>query len=169
MGILTAITGVFTTGIVGKIIDSISGAIDTRNKIKESELSAKLKLIKASTEAKVALMKAGVAGDIAWENTAQLNSGWKDEFWTIVFSIPYICCFVPFTTDFVREGFNAMSSIPEWYMGLSSVVIGSAFGVRGIAKFMNLKSGISLSNVEAVSGLLQQNLSNKEIKESVER
>lgn len=153
MGILST---VFSKGIVGPIFNGLNRYLENKRILKDTEMTAKIKLLKASTEAKVQLMKAGLAGDIAWENTAQMNAGWKDELWTIIFAIPFVLCFIPVTSDFVSQGFTAIGTMPDWYMGLSSVVIGSAFGVRSLAKVMNLKSGVNLSNMDVVKDLVDK-------------
>lgn len=148
------ITGLLTKGILGSAFDGLSKYLENKRILKDTEMTSRIKLMKASTEAKVQLMKAGLAGDIAWENTAQMNAGWKDEMWTILFALPFGACFVPQFSPWVQQGFTAISAMPDWYMGLASIVIGSAFGVRSVAKVMNLKSGVNLSNTDTVKELM---------------
>nr|DAQ89811.1 MAG TPA: holin [Caudoviricetes sp.] len=156
MGLITAVTGLFTKGVIGSIFDGLNKYLENKRILKDTEMTARIKLMKASTEAKVQLMKAGLAADFAWENTAQAQSGWKDEWWTVVFTIPFVLSFYPPTAQVIHDGFMAISAMPDWYMGLSSVVIGSAFGIRSIAKIMNLKSGVNLANIDTVKDLVSK-------------
>jgi len=69
-----------------------------------------------------------------WEGKSIDNSGWKDEFWTIVLSIPLIGVFFPGWVDVFIAGFEALERTPEWYRWAVAVAIGSAFGVRKFAE-----------------------------------
>lgn len=148
--------GWLTKGILGSALSGLSKYLENRRALKDTEITSRIKLMRASTEAKVQLMKAGLAGDIAWENTAQMNAGWKDEMWTVLFALPFGACFIPTCAPWVQQGFHAINAMPDWYMGLASVVIGSAFGVRSLAKVMNLKSGVNLSNMDVVKELVDK-------------
>ena len=108
---------------------------------KTVKLEGDLAVAKAVTDAKIEKVKTGQAADIAWEKTSLDQSGWKDEYWTIVLSIPMVMCFIPGLVDYVIQGFNALQKTPEWYQYVLGVAIGSAFGVRQIASFMKLKKG----------------------------
>ena len=108
---------------------------------KTVKLEGDLAVAKAVTDAKIEKVKTGQAADIAWEKTSLDQSGWKDEYWTIVLSIPMVLCFIPGLVDYVIQGFNALQKTPEWYQYVLGVAIGSAFGVRQIASFMKLKKG----------------------------
>lgn len=70
-----------------------------------------------------------------WESI-QAESGkhsWKDEFWTIVLSIPAILCFFPEYVGDVKAGFVALKTMPDFYQYWLGVAILTAFGIR-IAK-----------------------------------
>ena len=67
-----------------------------------------------------------------WEKV-QAESGihsWKDEFWTIILSIPAIGCFVPGGAEVMIEGFNALELMPEFYQYWLGVAVLTAFGIR---------------------------------------
>ena len=69
------------------------------------------------------------------------ETSWKDEYWTIVLSIPAILCFVPGMVEHVRAGFDALGGMPGWYQWMLGIAVGAAFGYRKIADFMSLKKG----------------------------
>ena len=70
---------------------------------------------------------------------------WKDEFWTIVLAIPvfmvgYAIVVDDLTViDRVKEGFDALSGLPEWYQYLLFIAISSSFGIKGVSKLMSLR------------------------------
>ncbi|MDB4302182.1 hypothetical protein N9924_01305 [bacterium] len=73
----------------------------------------------------------------SWEEIHAKGShnSWKDEFWTIVFAIPLILCFIPSMTDVVSAGFVVLDSTPEWYRYTVGVLVGSSVGIRQFNKF----------------------------------
>jgi hypothetical protein len=70
---------------------------------------------------------------------------WKDEFWTIILSIPIFMVGYAIAIndvsviDRVDAGFQALSKLPEWYQYLLFIAISSSFGIRGVSKLMELK------------------------------
>ena len=110
-------------------------------KRKTAKLDSDLAISKAKTDANIKKIATGQTADIAWEKTSLEQSGWKDEYWTIVLSIPMIMCFIPGLVEYVEKGFAALQQTPEWYRYVIGVAIGSAFGVRQVANFMSLKKG----------------------------
>jgi len=53
----------------------------------------------------------------SWDEIAQTNSStsWKDEYLTLLISIPLIMCFIPSLVPYVREGFAVLDTMPKWY------------------------------------------------------
>jgi hypothetical protein len=67
-----------------------------------------------------------------WEQI-QAEAGshsWKDEFWTIILSIPAIGCFIPGGAEIMVEGFKALELMPEFYQYWLGVAVLTAFGIR---------------------------------------
>jgi len=104
---------------------------------------------KITTETKMRVFKAKAEGVIERARTGQLHenevesllieqSGWKDEYWTIVISIPLILCFFPLWSDAVLAGFNVLGQTPLWYQTICGVVILSPFGKRGLSGIKNV-------------------------------
>ena len=83
--------------------------------------------------------KAKAAKD--WDTVAQQNAGnsFKDEWLTLLFSIPLILCFIPSAVPYVKEGFAVLEEMPDWYQYLLSLVVACSFGVRSAVGFMNRK------------------------------
>ena len=116
--ILSAVTGLGTTWLEGK---------NARSKAK------------AEAEATVMVQASQSVAD--WEAIMARNSGgsWKDEWLTILFSIPMILCFFPSTVGYVSAGFTALDQMPSWYQYTLSEIVSASFGVRSVVGFMNKK------------------------------
>tara|TARA_R100001224_G_scaffold107638_1_gene83165 strand:+ start:937 stop:1308 length:372 start_codon:yes stop_codon:yes gene_type:complete len=106
-------------------------------------LKNKAEQSKAVHEAKMKVIQ----NDGDWENKAidaSANS-WKDEFWTLVLSVPIfmigysIVVGDPEIVERVESGFAALSNLPEWYQYLLFIAISSSFGIKGVSKLMSLR------------------------------
>lgn len=82
-----------------------------------------------------------------WENKMADAStlSWKDEFWTVILSLPLIAISFGVITDSpevierVRHGFQVLSELDEWYQYLLFLAISASFGIRGADKLMALR------------------------------
>ena len=63
---------------------------------------------------------------------ASANS-WKDEYLTILVSIPLILAFVGYE-DVVMRGFVALEAMPDFYKTAVGVVFAASFGVKAMTK-----------------------------------
>ncbi|MCK5613191.1 hypothetical protein KAR91_65570 [Candidatus Pacearchaeota archaeon] len=128
-------------GLVKGLVAPVSNYFMANQKRKAAKLTSDLKINEAKTDAKIDKIKTGQTADIAWEQTQIDKAGWKDDYWTIVLSIPAILCFVPGMVEHVRAGFDALGGMPGWYQWMLGIAVGAAFGYRKIADFMSLKKG----------------------------
>ena len=98
----------------------------------------------AKTEKKrqveLATIDANASADTA--ASSGMASSWKDEYLTVLFSVPLIVVFHasvwgdPEDIERVKQAFAAMQELPEWYMwSIVGIVIGT-FGLRGLAKML---------------------------------
>lgn len=60
-------------------------------------------------------------------------TSWKDEYWTIILSIPMIGCFIPKVAPYIMEGFKVLSTTPDWYKAAIGLAIAASFGYRKFA------------------------------------
>lgn len=128
-------------GAIKMVAAPISQVVTGWQQRKTVKLEGELAVAKAVTDARIEKVKKGQAADIAWEVTSLDRSGWKDEYWTVVLSIPMIMCFVPGLVYYVEQGFAALQKTPAWYQYAIGIAIGSAFGIKTFANFMKLKKG----------------------------
>lgn len=124
------------------LINPLTSVVKGWQSRKQAKLESELKVNEAQTEAKIRLLAQGQSADIAWNNLSIKNSGWKDEWFTVVLSIPAIMAFIPQLAPFVEEGFKALALCPEWYKWCLMIAVASSFGYKKIADFMALKKGV---------------------------
>ena len=112
-----------------------------------SWMESKVEKVKADGQAKVAQAKSKAAvaekvasGEIAWEKSMAdaTDSSWKDEFALIVLLLPAILVFIPSMTEYVRQGFEVLNTLPQWYQYLLFIAVSSSFGIKGVGQAMKL-------------------------------
>ena len=111
--------------LLGVVADGVKGFVET----KKAKAELKVTEVKAATK----LKQDQIAGKVKWEASAvdQMKGSWKDEFWTCIFGGILICCFLPWTQMYVKEGFIFLEeSTPSWFATCLYVCIGSSFGYR---------------------------------------
>ncbi len=107
-----------------------------KGKADKQAAEAKLKLTEAEAKAKIMLSKETSVAD--WERIMAQGSqtSWKDEWLTILFSIPLVLVFLGDTgRDIVANGFSALETMPDWYQYTLGVIVAASFGVRSATKF----------------------------------
>jgi hypothetical protein len=94
---------------------------------------------KAEAKATVIIKQAESAAD--WEAAMARNSGrsWKDEWLTLLFSVPLIMCFIPSMVTYVQDGFSVLETMPDFYQYTLSVIVAASFGVRSVIGIMDNK------------------------------
>lgn len=96
-------------------------------------LQGRRRVQQARVESEVAIQQARATADIDWDNIQAQNSGnsWKDEWFTILLSIPFIMAFIPPLQDDVARGFEVISSdVPDWYIAAFGLAVAASFGYR---------------------------------------
>jgi hypothetical protein len=118
--------------LIGPIANLAGGYLKNKAEEKQARHKAKMKVIE---------------NDADWESKAvdATTESWRDEFWTIVLSIPIfmigysIIVNDPDIVVRVEEGFNALAQLPEWYQYLLFIAISSSFGIKGVSKLAGLR------------------------------
>ena len=125
------------TALIGPIAN-IAGSW-MNGKLEETKAVSSVKVAKAKAEA--AIMEKKATGEIDWdiEMARSSASSWKDEWLTILFSIPLILAFVPGMEEVVANGFARLNEMPEWYQYSLGVIVAASFGVRSATKLFGKK------------------------------
>jgi hypothetical protein len=72
-----------------------------------------------------------------WDNIQATNSGnsLKDEWFTLLFSIPLVMAFIPEAVPIVKNGFDVLQQMPDWYKGFLGAAVAASFGIRTLSKW----------------------------------
>ena len=108
------------------------------NKLEKTKADGKAKIAEAKARASVAEKVA--KGEVEWEGKMAdaTNDSWKDEFALIVLLLPAILVFIPSMTEYVRQGFEVLNTLPQWYQYLLFIAVSSSFGIKGVGQAMKL-------------------------------
>ena len=71
----------------------------------------------------------------SWDEIHARNSAnsWKDEWFTILFSIPLVLAFFPSMVEHVDAGFKALDRMPEYYKQGLAILVGASVGYQKLA------------------------------------
>ena len=88
-------------------------------------------------KAKAEVMKTAAQHDSKWEliMAESTKSSIKDEIVTVIILIPLILVFIPGMEQIVKNGFDRLNELPEWYTYLVFLTISAALGIKGVDKF----------------------------------
>jgi hypothetical protein len=124
--------------LIGPITELAGGWL--KGKASAQAASANLKLVEA--EAKATIMKSAATSEAEWERVMAEGSrdSWKDEWLTLLFSVPLILAFFgDWGRVIVEQGFLALEVMPTWYQYTLGVIVSASFGVRSASKFFGKK------------------------------
>jgi|TARA_R110000764_G_scaffold60110_2_gene129283 hypothetical protein len=117
--------------MIGQLIGSLTGLatsiIDGKTQIKLTEAEIKKKQL---------------TGEIDWDLAAiqATQNSWKDEWITLLFSIPLILAFCgDWGNDIVQRGFAALETMPVWYQYSLGGIVSASIGMRSVSKFFGKK------------------------------
>ena len=102
--------------------------VEIKDKDKERQHELNIKKIDVANE----LAKQGIQIEADWDTNAQqdMKTSWKDEYLTILFSVPLILAFIPATQEAILKGFETLNKTPDWYMMLVMGIVAAVFGLR---------------------------------------
>ena len=105
-----------------------------QNKLEKTKADGQAKVAEAKARASVGEKVA--AGKVKWEGKmadATVDS-WKDEFALVVLLLPAILVFIPGMREYVKEGFEVLATLPDWYQYLLYIAISASFGIKGVGQ-----------------------------------
>ena len=106
------------------------GAIDV--------IKTKTETKKLMAEAEQTHIRKMAEGEIEYAIASQKNmqNSWRDEWFTIILSIPLLIVFGAIFfgkyewIDKLKEGFQTLDSLPDWYIWALMAAIASSFGLK---------------------------------------
>ena len=119
--------------LIGPIISLVTTGVQAY--ADQKKLKAEHK--QAIEQAKIDRVRNLDAADADWDRIMAQNSGnsWKDEWFTILLSIPAIMSFIPTLDVYVKAGFAALNDTPDWYKAAFLTAVAASFGMRQLAKW----------------------------------
>jgi len=77
-----------------------------------------------------------------WDEIHAKNSGesWKDEWFTLLFSIPLVLAFVPAAVPYVEQGFRVLDLMPDWYKQVLAVLVAASVGYQKLTQLFTKKA-----------------------------
>ena len=77
-----------------------------------------------------------------WDEIHAKNSGesWKDEWFTLLFSIPLVLAFIPSAVPFVEQGFKVLDMMPDWYKQALAVLVAASVGYQKLTQLFTKKA-----------------------------
>ncbi len=122
--------------MLGTLIGPIANLAGTwlEGQVAEKKAKTEAKIVTIRSEATIKEKQA--AGEIDWDiaQAKASDNSWKDEWLTVLFSIPLVLAFIPGCEDIVQIGFSQLQLMPEWYKYAISVIVAASFGVRSATK-----------------------------------
>ena len=113
--------------MIGQLIGSLTGLatsiIDGKTQIKLTEAEIKKKQL---------------TGELDWDIEAirATQNSWKDEWITLLFSIPLILAFCgDWGNQVVQAGFTSLEAMPTWYQYSLGGIVSASIGMRSVSKF----------------------------------
>jgi len=124
--------------LLGPVTSIVGGIV--QGKMEQKAAETKAKVAKAEAQAQIMLSQATSEAD--WEKVMAEGSrdSWKDEWLTILFSVPLILAFCgEWGRDIVADGFVALNAMPDYYRYTLGAIVSASFGIRGATKFFGKK------------------------------
>ena len=120
--------------LIGPLGNLASTWLEGKVETKKAEAGAKV----AKAKAEAVIMEKKATGEIDWDlKMADASaSSWKDEWLTILFSVPLVLAFCgDWGRQVVMDGFTALEAMPEYYRYTLGIIVSASFGTRAATKF----------------------------------
>lgn len=115
------------------IISGVTSLASDYMATRKAKVESKAKIEEAKTEAQIAQLKrvAETEANYDLEALRQTQYSWKDEFALVVVVFPFIGAFLPWTQQYIKEGWIFLSEhTPDEYWFIFSGAIAASLGIR---------------------------------------
>lgn len=116
------------TNVATFILGEASSYFTHKRTLKELKKKAEIKEAERVIESSI---------DADAQSVIDQKSTWKDEYITLLVTLPIIGAFFPITAPYVKQGFELLrDTVPEWYVMLYATVVLAIMGVRIFHKYV---------------------------------
>ena len=118
--------------LIGPITDMVGSYMNNKAEEKQAKHQAKMNVIQNDSDWEAKMADAS-------------SSSWKDEWFTILLSLPLLLIGYAVTVgditiiERVKAGFQALEELPEFYQYLLFIAVSASFGIKGADKLMGLR------------------------------
>ena len=125
--------------ILGKLFGMGATWVEAKQERETAKVKNKIALDEAKTNAKIVVKQkdADATNNIDLIAVKNQRFTWTDEYIKVVFTLPFILMFFPWTQPYVIEGFKAFDEhTPDWFQYILYAIVIAELGMRRI--FMKL-------------------------------
>ena len=125
--------------MINAIVTAVSGIAGSYMETRKVKAKAKAEIEAAKVKAQITQIakRAESETDYDLEALRQTQYSWKDEVALVVILSPFVGSFLPWTQDYVAQGWVHLSEhAPEWYSYTFMAAIAASMGIRwAVAQF----------------------------------
>jgi len=113
--------------IVPTVIKGVVDVVKTKTETKKLMAQAEQTHVRKMAEGEIAY---------AIESQKNMQNSWRDEWFTVILSLPLLIVFGAIFfgkyewIEKLKEGFNTLDSLPDWYIWALMAAIASSFGLK---------------------------------------
>lgn len=138
LGILKAV--VPGGGVLATVAEGLIGTFTEKQKLKQEEAKWDAQEKRSLHMLREKRMEQGHAAEVMYHKVHDPRGSWKDEYWTIILSIPAVFAFVPGAEEWIMNGFEVLDEMPAWYQAALAVAIAAAFATKKYAEHQMRKA-----------------------------
>ncbi len=120
------------------LVDLGSAGIEAKKARELAKIELETARLKAKAQAATQAAQSGADWELAAVQDARTS--WKDEYWTVILSLPLLAAFVPGLDGYIARGFDVIGAAPDWYKWAVGAAISFAFARRTMPIFSKGKS-----------------------------
>lgn len=122
---------------IGKILEPVGSVVNKWQDGRQKKAERADRIEEAKVEGQIAIINKYADGDnnADLEAIKQMQYSWKDEYLTIVFTLPFLASFIPYeeVQAALKEGWLMVATAPDWYQWCLTGIVIATFGLRAWA------------------------------------
>lgn len=125
-------------GLIAAVAQLAGGWLTNRMEVQKAKAEAEAEQHRSIARLAERRAEAEIQWDVTMADASRTS--WKDEWWTLLLSVPLILCFIPGLAPYAKAGFETLNeTVPDWYLAALSVAIAAAFGVKALVGALKRK------------------------------